>query len=104
MTYLLFLGVFLVAPLLALVLWGGRPSRRELLAVGVVSALALLYTTPWDDLIIRLGVWAYPPGRVLGLLVGRVPLEECLFYVLQVALVAAVTRLAWGAFPEGGDS
>ncbi len=49
--------------------------------------MALIYTTPWDDLIIRQGVWSYPAERILGVTIGRVPLEECFFYVLQVVLV-----------------
>ena len=93
MTYLAFLGLFLVVPISLLLIRNGVPSRREALVFGVLALVALLYTTPWDDAIIRLGVWSYPTSRVLGWSIGRVPVEECTFYVLQVALVALVYRV-----------
>jgi lycopene cyclase domain-containing protein len=68
----------------AIVGWSGRLAVGS---VGGIAAVALIYTTPWDDLIIRQGVWSYPAERILGVTIGRVPLEECFFYVLQVVLV-----------------
>lgn len=91
MTYLEFLAIFLAPPIILL----GALVRRQLtrpvqLALGVIILLALVYTTPWDDQLIAAGVWTYPPGRVLGLRAGRVPIEEICFYVLQVVLTSLV--------------
>jgi len=63
----------------------GSLPRGPLLALAVV---ALAWTGPWDEHLVRTAVWAYDPGAVL-LRVGRVPAEEYTFVVLQVVLVAA---------------
>ena len=49
--------------------------------------MALLYTAPWDNYLIARGIWSYSPDRVSGSLrIGRVPLEECCFFVFQPVL------------------
>lgn len=88
MSYWAFLGIFLGIPLtLEVVLFGKRIKLWALITMGILCLLALIYTTPWDNLIIAEGVWSYGHGRTSGILIDRVPLEECSFYVLQVALV-----------------
>lgn len=59
--------------------------------MGVLALLALVYTAPWDNLIVLQGVWNYDPNRVLGVAIGVVPLEEYGFYVLQVVLTSLFT-------------
>ena len=54
-------------------------------------AVALVWTGPWDEHLLRTGVWSYGEGRVLAL-VGSVPAEEYAFMALEVLLVAA-----WGS-------
>lgn len=89
MDYWVFDLVFLVLP--AALLLRGRPLPRELLAAtGALSAVALLWTAPWDEHLVRTGVWSYGPDRVLAT-VGSVPVEEYAFVVLLVVLVAS-----WG--------
>jgi lycopene cyclase domain-containing protein len=56
--------------------------------VGVLSLIASIWTTPWDNLMVYLGVWAYPPNAVLGT-IGYIPIEEQIFFVLQTALTGA---------------
>ena len=58
---------------------------RVLRAGLVLAALALVYTTPWDNYLVASGIWSYPPGRV-AVTLGWVPLEEYLFFVIQTAL------------------
>lgn len=67
-----------------------RPARTVVLATLALAAVALAWTAPWDEHLVRTGVWSYGPDRVLAV-VGRVPLEEYAFVVLLVGLVAA-----WG--------
>ena len=50
-------------------------------------ALALLYTTPWDNYLIAEGVWTYGDGRVAGR-VWLAPLGEYLFILLQPVVAA----------------
>jgi lycopene cyclase domain-containing protein len=49
-------------------------------------ALALIYTTPWDNYLVATGVWWYDPKMVIGLTLGHVPIEEYIFFILQTAL------------------
>lgn len=98
MTYFGFLAQFLGAPLvlLGVLSWRDRrrgPSLPATLAswpVGWVLlvhvALALTYTTPWDNYLVATRVWWYDPALVTGITLGWVPLEEYTFFVLQPLL------------------
>lgn len=55
--------------------------------------MALLYTGPWDNLLIGNGVWSYGRDRVIGITIGAVPIEEYAFYILQVAATGLLTIL-----------
>lgn len=82
----------------AVLLLAGSRSRRTLIApVGVLAAVAVVWTAPWDEHLVRTGVWTYAPDRVLASL-GSVPLEEYAFVVLEVLLVGA-WALRTGALP-----
>ncbi len=97
MTYFGFLLVFVVFPigvLLAVLLFRGRSDagrafagRAALEAVAVQMLLALVYTTPWDNYLVATGVWHYNPALVTGIVMGYVPLEEYLFFLLEALLV-----------------
>jgi lycopene cyclase domain-containing protein len=92
MSYGQFLLIFLVLPLVAAAVVLRRVlSRRLMLTVLGVSILALVYTAPWDNLIVVNGVWSYGPDHILGVVIGHVPLEEYVFYVLQVGLAGILT-------------
>lgn len=97
MTYALFLLWFLVIPILALA-FARRAKLRQgwwWKAVGFTIAAALVYTTPWDNYLVATGVWYYDRARVWGILLGYVPLEEYLFFVLQTVLGALVVHALW---------
>jgi lycopene cyclase domain-containing protein len=100
MTYFSFLAQFLVIPiiLLAALTWHdlhrgpslppalrGRPAWTVLLGH---IAVALIYTTPWDNYLVATGVWSYNPALVTGLTLGWVPIEEYTFFVLQPLLTS----------------
>lgn len=105
MTYLGYLALFLGVPLAGLVLIPWQAARRETahgpshssgLATAALLAhvaIAVVYTTPWDNYLVATGVWWYDAGRVLGVTLGWVPLEEYLFFVLQT-LVAGLLLFA----------
>ena len=98
MTYFGFLGLFLVLPIGALLglLARRRRQRRALpqrlsamppaAAIALTAAVAVLYTTPWDNYLVATGVWWYDPSRVSGIVLGYVPFEEYLFFILQTIL------------------
>lgn len=92
MSYGEFLAFFLGLPLIiAFALLHRRVGRRVLLLLVAIAALAIVYTAPWDNLIVVNGVWSYGPHHILGVVIGHVPLEEYVFYVLQVFLTGILT-------------
>lgn len=107
MTYFGFLLRFLVFPLiilLGLVAYDRRRGRRlpatlqnvpGRAAVLLHVVIAVLYTTPWDNYLVATGVWWYDPELVTGIVLGWVPLEEYIFFVLQTVLTG--TWLLLGA-------
>jgi len=49
-------------------------------------AIALVYTTPWDNYLVANKVWWYEPSLVTGIVLGWVPIEEYTFFVVQTLL------------------
>jgi len=60
-----------------------RITRRELIGLILLPVLAVIWTTPWDNYLVASGVWRYDPTKVWNAVLGYVPLEEYLFFVLQ---------------------
>lgn len=95
MTYFGFLLRFLAIPILVLSLvafrdWRQGRSRMATLghwsALGAIVlhvAVALVYTTPWDNYLVATRVWWYDPELVTGMTLGWVPIEEYTFFILQ---------------------
>lgn len=94
MTYSGFLLLFVILPILlcAVFLWRWRiwPNPRHL---ALIALLAVVYTTPWDNAIVREGVWSYDVNKIWGIVLGVVPLEEYLFFVLQVILTGSLLTI-----------
>jgi lycopene beta-cyclase len=98
MTYFGFLLRFLVLPILiflSITYWDNRHHRQikdfhngraVWIAIAVHVALAVIYTTPWDNYLVATGVWYYNPELVTGKLIGYVPIEEYTFFVLETVL------------------
>jgi lycopene cyclase domain-containing protein len=89
-TYLQFHLAFTVPVLVALALIQRRPlagvgARLSLGWLAAVVAMAVAYTTPWDNYLVYRGVWTYPPGAVVGT-IGYVPVEEYAFFVIQTVI------------------
>jgi len=72
---------------------GGRTvwsvgEYRYWVGVALIAAIALVYTTPWDNYLIGRGVWRYGDGRT-ALHLQWAPIGEYLFFALQPLLTAA---------------
>jgi lycopene cyclase domain-containing protein len=104
MTYFNFLAVFIGLPLalFGLIAWLDTRRGRRLPAVLqgfpfqvtliLHVAVALLYTTPWDNYLVATGVWYYNPDLIAGITLGYVPLEEYTFFVVQTLLTGLWLR------------
>jgi lycopene cyclase domain-containing protein len=106
MTYFAFLGLFLAIPIVAFLVFlaarrkgSGLPDRltamRPAAAIAITALVAVVYTTPWDNYLVATGVWGYHRSLVSGIILGYVPLEEYLFFVLQTVLTSL--GLVWVA-------
>ncbi len=105
MTYFGFLLIFLVIPILGLLatqIRNGKLRGPVRLAVAAQVALALIYTTPWDNHLVATRVWYYDPKQVIGVVLGYVPLEEYGFFVLETLLVGLWWRFCSVRFPPSG--
>jgi len=102
MTYLQFLLLFLGIPLIivfSLYKKSSLPHKKEYRrAIGILVFLAVSYTTPWDNYLVKTGVWIYGEGRILGT-IGYVPIEEYCFFVLQTILSGLFCFLLQQSFP-----
>jgi lycopene cyclase domain-containing protein len=58
------------------------------------AAIALLYTTPWDNYLVANRIWWYDPQLVTGITLGWVPIEEYTFFVVQT-LLTGLWLLFW---------
>ncbi|MHA1944639.1 MAG: lycopene cyclase domain-containing protein [Candidatus Hodarchaeales archaeon] len=98
LTYLSFLLIFIGIPLILtslLYIWKylkgdeiqKNTIKKILLALLVLTVIALIYTTPWDNFLVENGVWFYDSSKVLGIIIGFVPIEEYTFFVVQTLLI-----------------
>jgi lycopene beta-cyclase len=101
MRYFGFLARFVVVPLLILrlMIWIDKRRGRELpeemqswpeevILLGH-AAVAVTYTTIWDNYLVASNVWGYDPELVTGHTIGYVPIEEYTFFVLQPLLTGS---------------
>lgn len=78
----------ILVQLVALV-WHYRERSGAVLRAVMPPALVVgVYLSVADHLAISAGIWNFGEGRHLGLCVGRVPLEEVLFFLLTSVLVS----------------
>ena len=101
MTYALFLAVFLVIPIVILLGLLRRSLRRvHLVWIGLLMAVALIYTTPWDNYLVANHIWWYHPGLVTRITIGWVPIEEYTFFLLQPLMSGLWFLLISRSVPE----
>lgn len=96
MTYLLVLGACLLGTLPLELFLGVRVYRQwRRLLLTLLPVLAVFLT--WDVLAIRAGDWGYDPRQTVGVMLGVLPLEELLFFLViptcSVLALEAVRRV-----------
>ncbi len=88
-TYLLVLAGCLVATLPLELVFLARVYKRLPLALAAIAPVAVVFIG-WDYLAAHAGWWHFDKDFVLGLMVGILPFEELLFF-LVVPLCAILT-------------
>jgi len=90
MSYAMFLLVFLVPPIIVgawYFLKNNDNAAKKTTGYSIITlvVLAVSYTTPWDNYLVKTEVWSYGPDRVIGT-IGFVPIEEYGFFILQTII------------------
>jgi lycopene beta-cyclase len=101
MTYFRFHLIFNLPLLILLAGLGGAPSwtTGEVEALGLVLLAVMLFTTPWDNLAAKWGIWGFPREK-FSLRVGYLPVEEYVFFLLQSLNVMLAVRALFRFFPD----
>jgi putative membrane protein len=101
LTYLRFHLIFNL-PVLVLLTALNLPepwTAAEALASGWVLLAVIVFTTPWDNLAAKWGIWGFPPEKY-SLRIGYLPVEEYAFFLLQSVNVMLAVRLLFHFFPD----
>ncbi|WP_455141432.1 lycopene cyclase domain-containing protein [Candidatus Hodarchaeum mangrovi] len=64
----------------------------------LLALIAVIYTTPWDNYLVASEVWSYDPDKILGIIIGYVPFEEYMFFILQTFLIGLTFILIYRQF------
>jgi lycopene cyclase domain-containing protein len=100
-TYFRFHWIFNVPLLLVLIM----ADWRDPMTVGAAQAMrwvllaVVVFTTPWDNIAVRRGIWGFPRDKYTFHL-GWLPVEEYLFFVLQTLNVIYGVRVLFHRHPD----
>ncbi|MFC8732726.1 lycopene cyclase domain-containing protein [Luteimicrobium sp. NPDC057192] len=83
--------------------WAGRGVLgRRLAALGVAAVALLVVTAVFDSLMIAAGLFTYDASALLGLHVGRAPVEDLAYPLGAVLLLPSVWELLGPATVPAG--
>ncbi|MBX3065709.1 MAG: hypothetical protein KF726_22215 [Anaerolineae bacterium] len=85
---------------LLIVRLSGRINSRAMVVLLATTAIALISTTLAISFLTARGAIYYDATKSLGI-VGYLPLEEYLYFLLQVLLVGGVTLIIWRRLHRG---
>ncbi|PID85553.1 MAG: beta-cyclase [Chloroflexi bacterium] len=106
MTYFGFLASFVGTPIIILLILAWQDKKRGIgfpkrfnsyspwLVLLLHIAIAVVYTTPWDNYLVATRVWWYDPSLVTGIVIGWVPIEEYTFFIAQT-IMTGLWLLFW---------
>ena len=101
MTYFRFHLIFNLPVLLVLggLNLGEAWVTGEITAFSLVLVAVMVFTTPWDNLAAKWGIWGFPREKY-SLRLGYLPVEEYAFFVLQSVNVMLAVRAMLLYFPS----
>jgi lycopene cyclase domain-containing protein len=79
--------------------WTVPWTAEELAALGLVLLAVMIFTTPWDNLAAKWGIWGFPREKY-SLRLGYLPVEEYAFFLLQSVNVMLAIRALFRFFPD----
>lgn len=105
LTYFTFLLLFIGIPLVIISIlylkkyqqgevFQRKNIREVLIALAILIVVAFVYTTPWDNYLVQNAIWYYESSKVIGIIIGYVPIEEYTFFIVQTLLIGLI--FGWG--------
>ena len=86
MYYLEFVFTFLLIPAIVLIFFIKKRTQRDTLGLIIHLIIAVLYTVPWDNYLIKNGIWYYD-DKLITDTIFLIPIGEYLFILLQTTLI-----------------
>ena len=101
MTYLRFHLIFNLPVLVVLAACTGMEpwTKEEVVALALVLVAVMIFTTPWDNLAAKWGIWGFPREKY-SLRIGYLPIEEYAFFLLQSLNVMLAVRALFYFLPD----
>jgi lycopene cyclase domain-containing protein len=101
MTYLRFHLIFNLPLLVVLAaITGPLPwFGGEFTSAGLVLLAVMIFTSPWDNLAAKWGIWGFPREKY-SLRIGYLPVEEYAFFILQSVNVMLAMRALFHFVPD----
>ena len=89
MYYLEFVFTFLLIPIVGLFFFKKKRTQTTTLGLIIHLIIAVLYTVPWDNYLIKNGIWYYDEKLITGT-IFLIPIGEYLFILLQTTLICLI--------------
>ena len=96
-SYLMFHVIWTIPCLFFLLFAGWRRASHDLSYlkdVGkwtiILAIVAFVWTTPWDNYLVKSGVWGYGNNDRVLLVIGYVPIEEYMFFIFEAVIVCLI--------------
>lgn len=92
-------------PLLVALWWFARSSltRGAWLSMATVLLIVMVFTTPWDNYAVYLGIWGFGENVSLGYpfafvaeesaVLGHIPFEEYSYFIIESVLACFLTLI-----------
>ncbi|MCR2762198.1 lycopene cyclase domain-containing protein [Microbacterium sp. zg.B48] len=94
MTYLLIVVPFVLATAVVTLATVRRPwFARRMCASGIAALVLVCLTAVFDNLMIAVGLFTYPPEHLSGVRIGLAPVEDFAYPLCAAFLVPAVLTL-----------
>ena len=95
-TYLILNIVFLICIAVLFLAYIKKPTKAWWITLAILLAL----TAVFDSIIIWAEIVAYDPTKILGIYVGKAPIEDFFYAVLAVMIVP----ILWSRFTTASDT
>ena len=99
-TYLILNVVFLAIIVFLLVQTYTRPSKAWYITVAILLALTLVF----DNVIIIAGIVGYDPAKLLGIYLGKAPIEDFFYAILAVIIVPVLWKRAGSSAKQRSEN